>query len=89
MADGPDTLLKFPCRFPIKVMGEAHPELLEAVQASIARHVADPDSVSVTQRASSGGNYVGVTITLTAVSQEQLDALYRDLGQCSRVRMVL
>jgi putative lipoic acid-binding regulatory protein len=32
---------------------------------------------------------MGVTITLTAVSQEQLDALYRDLGQCSRVRMVL
>jgi uncharacterized protein len=89
MTEGPDTLLKFPCRFPIKVMGEAHPELLEAVQASIARHVADPDSVIVTQRASSGGNYMGVTIVLTAVSQEQLDALYRDLGQCSRVRMVL
>ena len=89
MTDGPDTLLKFPCRFPIKVMGEAHPELLEAVQASIARHVADPDSVTVTQRASSGGNYLGVTIVLTAVSQEQLDALYRDLGQCARVRMVL
>jgi putative lipoic acid-binding regulatory protein len=89
MTDEPDTLLKFPCRFPIKVMGEAHPELLEAVQASISRHVADPDSVTVTQRASSGGKYMGVTIVLTAVSQEQLDALYRDLGQCSRVRMVL
>ncbi|HSM26999.1 MAG TPA: DUF493 domain-containing protein [Thioalkalivibrio sp.] len=89
MTEGPDTLLKFPCRFPIKVMGEAHPELLEAVQASIVRHVADPDSVTVTQRASSGGKYMGVTIVLTAVSQEQLDALYRDLGQCSRVRMVL
>jgi uncharacterized protein len=32
---------------------------------------------------------VGVTITLTATSQEQLDVLYRALGECARVRMVL
>jgi len=89
MTDGRETLLQFPCRFPIKVMGESHPELFTAVQACIARHVPDRESVEITQRESRAGNYVGVTITLTATSQAQLDALYRDLGLCSRVRMVL
>ncbi|MFO8005805.1 YbeD family protein [Thioalkalivibrio sp.] len=89
MAEDRESLLEFPCRFPIKVMGEAHPEFLADVEACIARHLPDRDSVDVVQRESRGGNYVGVTITLTATSQEQLDTLYRALGECARVRMVL
>ncbi len=84
-----ETLLEFPCRFPIKVMGEAHTEFFEAVEACIARYLPDRESVDVVRRESRAGNYVGVTITLTATSQEQLDTLYRALGQCARVRMVL
>lgn len=89
MTDERETLLEFPCRFPIKVMGEAHSEFFEAVEACIARHVSDTEAVDVKRRESSAGHYVGVTITLTATSQAQLDALYRDLGACARVRMVL
>lgn len=89
MTDDRETLLDFPCRFPIKVMGEAHEEFFEAVEACIAGHVPEPDTVDVVHRESSAGNYVGVTITLTATSQEQLDGLYRALGACPRVRMVL
>ncbi|AHE97937.1 YbeD family protein [Thioalkalivibrio paradoxus] len=89
MSDQDESLLKFPCRFPIKVMGEAHPELFAAVETAIAQHVPDRDSVEIVRRDSSGGRYVGVTITLTATSQAQLDALYRALQRCSRVRMVL
>jgi uncharacterized protein len=84
-----ETLLEFPCRFPIKVMGEAHAEFFEAIEACVAQHVPDSDSVEVVHRESSAGNYVGVTITLTATSQAQLDDLYRALGACARVRMVL
>jgi uncharacterized protein len=51
--------------------------------------VPDRESVDVVHRESRGGNYVGVTITLTATSQDQLDALYQALGACARVRMVL
>jgi uncharacterized protein len=84
-----ETLLEFPCRFPIKVMGEAHAEFFEAIEACVAQHVPDSDSVEVVHRESSAGHYVGVTITLTATSQAQLDDLYRALGACARVRMVL
>lgn len=89
MTNERETLIEFPCRFPIKVMGEAHAEFLESVEACIARHLPDRESVDVVHRESRAGNYVGVTITLTATSQEQLDILYRALGQCARVRMVL
>ncbi|MBS0003577.1 MAG: DUF493 domain-containing protein [Thioalkalivibrio sp.] len=89
MTDDGETLLDFPCRFPIKVMGEAREEFFEAVEACIARHVPEPDTVDVRHRESSAGNYVGVTVTLTATSQEQLDGLYRALGACPGVRMVL
>lgn len=89
MTDPRETLLEFPCRFPIKVVGEAHPEFFEAVEACVARHVPESGSVGIARRESSAGHYVGLTITLTATSQAQLDDLYRALGQCARVRMVL
>jgi uncharacterized protein len=89
VTDARETLLEFPCRFPIKVMGESHAEFFEAIEACIAQHVPDSDRVDVVRRDSSAGNYVGVTITLTATSQAQLDDLYRALGACAGVRMVL
>lgn len=89
MTDPRETLLEFPCRFPIKVMGEAHAEFFEAVEACVASHVPDRESVHIARRDSRAGHYVGLTITLTATSQAQLDDLYRALGQCARVRMVL
>nr|WP_296751535.1 DUF493 domain-containing protein [Thioalkalivibrio sp.] len=89
MTEERETLLQFPCRFPIKVMGEAHAEFFADVEACIARHLPERDAVDIVHRASRGGKYVGVTITLTATSQEQVDTLYRALGQCARVRMVL
>jgi putative lipoic acid-binding regulatory protein len=40
-------------------------------------------------RASSGNKYLGVTITITATSREQLDELYRTLTTHPLVRTVL
>ena len=83
-----ETLIEFPCRFPVKVMGDAHPELLEAVEGCVAEHLDAEDAV-IEQRASRAGRFVGITITFTATSQAQLDAFYRSLGRCDRVRMIL
>jgi putative lipoic acid-binding regulatory protein len=87
--EAPETLLQFPCLFPIKVLGQAHPELLAEVERCIAQHVVDQDAVRLTFRESSAGRYVGITITLMAENQAQLDALYQSLGQSPRVHMVL
>lgn len=84
-----DTLLQFPSAFPIKVMGLQVPAYLPAV-LEMAR-AADPDfdAASVELRPSTGGKYLGVTITVMATSQEQLDALYRALSSHPLVRVVL
>ncbi len=83
------SLIEYPSQFPIKVMG-AHVEgFLEAI-VSVARNF-DPafDAATIEQRPSKGGNYLGLTITVTATSREQLDELYRTLTTHPMVKVVL
>ena len=40
-------------------------------------------------RESKGGKYLGVTVTVTATSREQLDELYRTLSTHPMVKVVL
>jgi uncharacterized protein len=78
-AEAPDTLLEFPCRFPIKAMGLAGAEFEALVVEIVARHVERLEDVEVRTRHSRGGKWVSVTVTIEARSREQLDAIYRDL----------
>jgi putative lipoic acid-binding regulatory protein len=84
-----DSLIQYPSAFPIKVMGANVDGFADAVVA-IARQF-DPgfDPATVEMRASSGGKYLGVTVTITATSREQLDELYRTLSTHPMVRVVL
>ncbi len=47
------------------------------------------DASTVELRESKGGKYLGVTITITATSREQLDELYRTLSTHPMVKVVL
>jgi uncharacterized protein len=75
--------------FPIKVMGAQVAGFREAI-LSIARQF-DPalDASTVESRPSKGGNYLSLTITITATSREQLDELYRTLSAHPMVKVVL
>jgi uncharacterized protein len=83
------SLIEYPSAFPIKVMGAQVEGFTEAV-VSIARQF-DPgfDASSVESRPSKGGKYLGLTITITATSREQLDELYRTLSTHPMVKIVL
>ena len=83
-----DSLIQYPSRFPIKVMGAKVEGFVEAI-TSIARHF-DPefDPSTVELRDSSAGNYLGITITITATSRDQLDELYRTLSTHPMVKVV-
>ena len=84
-----ESLIKDPCAVPIKVMG-AHVEgFVEAVVAVAQRFDPGFDAASVQTRPSRAGNYLGVTITVTATSREQLDELYRTLSTHPMVKVVL
>lgn len=89
MSTRQDSLITYPSAFPIKVMGEKVAGLVPAI-TSIARAM-DPDfdEATIELRESKGGRYLGVTITVTATSREQLDELYRTLSTHPMVKVVL
>ena len=82
-------LLQFPTDFPIKIMGAAAEGFAQAVLAVVLRHAPDFDAATMELRPSKAGNYLSVTCTVRAVSQEQLDALYRELSAHPLVKVVL
>lgn len=83
------SLIEYPSAFPIKVMG-VQAEGFELAIVAIARQF-DPgfDASTLQRRPSKGGNYLGLTITVTATSREQLDELYRTLSTHPMVKVVL
>ena len=87
--DEEESLLEFPCEFPIKAMGKAGPELEAAVLEIMNRHVPDLGEGAVKTRASRNGNYLSITVTIQAKSRDQLDAIYMDLTSCEHTVFVL
>ncbi len=83
------SLIEYPSQFPIKVMGLNVDGFVHAI-VTIAKQF-DPgyDAATVELRPSSGDKYLGVTVTVTATSREQLDELYRTLSTHPMVKMVL
>jgi hypothetical protein len=73
----------------MKVMGENVDGLVHAV--SMIAKAFDPgfDATTIALRPSRGGKYLGITITITATSREQLDELYRTLSTHPMVKVVL
>lgn len=88
-ADGERELLRFPCDFPIKVMGEAEPGFEALVVGIVRRHAPDLGEGAVSVRGSRGGRYLAVTLIVRAESRAQLDAIYRELSAHPRVLMSL
>jgi len=84
-----DSLIEYPSSFPIKVMGAKVDGFVRAM-TQIAEHF-DPsfDAGTVELRDSKQGNYLGITLTITATSREQLDELYRTLSTHPMVKIVL
>ncbi len=84
-----ESLINYPSAFPIKVMG-AKVEGFVAALTHVA-HQFDPvfDASTIELRESKGGKYLGVTLTVTATSREQLDELYRTLSSHPMVKVVL
>ncbi|MBI3771923.1 MAG: DUF493 domain-containing protein [Gammaproteobacteria bacterium] len=88
MQQRPDTLLEFPCEFPIKAMGLASADFDALVVSLIRQYVTDLSEAAVQTKASTNGKYLSVTVTFTARSREQLDAIYLALTAHERILMV-
>ena len=72
-----DSLIEYPSRFPIKVMG-AHVEgFVEAIAFVAQRFDPEFDPLTIEQRPSKAGNYLGLTITVTATTGPVFHSAYR------------
>jgi len=83
------SLIEYPSKFPIKVMGLNVDGFVHAVTSVAERFDPTFDATTVELRASKADKYLGVTITITATSREQLDEIYRTLSTHPMVKMVL
>ncbi len=81
------TSLRFPCSFPLKVMGLNTEEFSDAVLSIVRSHLG-PD-LFCSSRLSSGDKYTSLTVTFTARNREQVDQIYRDLNAHPLVLMTL
>ena len=82
-------LLEFPCDFPVKAFGQGGENFDLTVVEIVRRHAPDLGEGAVSIRASRGGRYQAVTVTVRATGQAQLDAIYRELSACESVLMAL
>lgn len=84
-----ESLIEYPSAFPIKVVGVNENGFVHAITHIARQFDPDFDAAGIELRESGGGKYLGVTITVTATSREQLDELYRTLTTHPMVKWVL
>ena len=84
-----ESLLQFPCDFPIKVMGAGAAGFRALVVELVRQRAPDLDEVRVQVRDSRAGRYQSVTVIVNARSREQLDAIYQDLSGHPHIKLVL
>ncbi len=85
----PDSLIEYPSLFPIKVMGLKVDGFVHAITMIAHEFDAAFDASTIELRESKGGKYLGITVTVTVTSREQLDELYRTLSTHPMVKVVL
>lgn len=84
-----ESVIEFPCDFPIKMMGRDTPAFRITARLLIENHVGPVAEDAIQINLSGKGNFVSVTVTVTATSQQQLDDIYRDVSGHDDVLMAL
>lgn len=85
----PKPVLKFPCEFPLRVIGLEGEDFVVLVTGIVRRHVPDLDDREISSRLSSNGKYRSVSFQFVARSKTQMDELYHELTANERIAWVL
>jgi putative lipoic acid-binding regulatory protein len=83
------TLLEFPCDFPVKIMGRESEGFRSLARGLVEKHTGPLEEDRVQSALSRNGNFVSLTITGHATSQQQLDDIYREVTAHVDVLMAL
>ncbi|MGE5650996.1 DUF493 family protein [Noviherbaspirillum sp. UKPF54] len=89
MTQTSDTLIEYPSDFPIKIMGIMQDAFAQTMVEVVTRHDPTFHAGKMEMRPSSKGTYLSLTVTVRAISREQLDNLYRELSSHPMVKVVL
>lgn len=84
-----DSLLAFPCDFPIKIMGKANLDFECKILTIIRKHTPDLGEAAISIRHSREGTYMSITVMIPAKSKQQIDDIYQELTAEKLVLMVL
>ncbi len=84
-----ETLLEFPCKFPVKAMGLNKDDFEALATTLILSHAEIFAGELVTTNPSVSGKFISVTVTIEALSKAQLDRIYQDLTDCEQVLVAL
>lgn len=80
-----EDLIDFPCDYPVKAMGHSSDDFEAHVVSLVSQHATLSDPKQITTKASSGGRYTSVTVSVRARSREHLELIYADLKSDDRV----
>lgn len=89
MPSEPESLIEYPCDFPIKILGKTQAGFAQTVFEIVRAHAPDFDASTMEMKTSKQAKYLSVTCVVRATSREQLDQLYRALCDHPLVVMVL
>lgn len=89
MADAKPPKIEFPCAYPLKIVGHAAADFREFVIAVLERHTDQIHADTIDVRASSGGRFLSVRVTITASGEQQLKNIFAELKASGRVQVVL
>lgn len=83
------SLLQFPCHFPLKVIGKNVDAFELQVMSVILKYLTGSIPTHCTRRLSTGNKYLALTVSFMAESQEQIDAMYQELNDLELVLFTL
>ncbi|NPV77971.1 MAG: DUF493 domain-containing protein [Anaerolineae bacterium] len=89
MSTPPEDILQFPCEFPLRIIGKNEDDFEEFAIAFVREFVPSLQTNGVHSRLSNGGTYISITMTFTAESREQVDALYQAMTGHKRILFAL
>ena len=84
-----ESLIEFPCNFPIKIIGEAHQDFRKIIASLIKEHIHDFIDKTIESKNSKEGKFVSFTCTIYVTSKQQLDLIYKDLSAHPMTKFVL
>lgn len=84
-----ESIIKFPCDFPIKIIGLNTPEFIAEIVQIVNSHHPEFSDDGLKTNLSGNSKFISITATVNAKSQDKLDDLYKELSQHPKIKMVL